>query len=202
MPCGHKFFQDLQLQYVDWKPKTLFIGTFNPEWNECKNNNAQWFYGRIQRNEFWCILPTVFGQNSSLNGNRLTWIDFCRKNEIAITDILSSIDADVNDQVQRTAVCKFKDDEFANFNVTVNNIPTILDNFQSIKQICITRKTLNEFWEDCFLDTFQYIREHPERNISLKLLRSPSRGARKGVVGNFCQFVSQKWLEQGFKTNP
>ncbi len=202
MPCGHKFSQDLQLQYVNWKPNTLFIGTFNPEWNECENNNAQWFYGRTQRNEFWYILPKIFGEDSLLGGNRLIWIEFCRRKNIAVTDILTSIDADVNVLAQREIVCKFKDDEIPNFDVTVNNIPTILDNFPTIKQICITRKTLNEFWEDCFLDTLEYIELHPERNISLRLLRSPSRGARRGVVGNFCQFVSQKWIEQGLEIHP
>jgi hypothetical protein len=96
MACEHKFINDLQLQYVNWKPKTLFIGTFNPEWLECENNSAQWFYGRTQRNEFWNILPTTFGQPSLLEANRLAWINFCREKEIAITDILSSIEADKN----------------------------------------------------------------------------------------------------------
>lgn len=202
MPCNHRFSNDLQLQYVDWKPKTLFIGTFNPEWNECENNNAQWFYGRTQRNEFWCILPTTFGQPSILNGNRLAWINFCRQNQIAITDILSSIDADENNPADLNAICKFKDEDIANFEVTINSIPTILDNFPTIKQICITRKTVPEFWEDCFMDTIKYIQDNPDRNLSLKYLRSPSRGARRGVVGNFCEFVSQKWLEQNFESNP
>ncbi len=43
MGCNHKFIDDLQLQYVDWKPKTLSIGTFNLEFLDCENNNAHWF---------------------------------------------------------------------------------------------------------------------------------------------------------------
>lgn len=202
MACEHKFINDLQLQYVNWKPKTLFIGTFNPEWLECENNIAQWFYGRTQRNEFWNILPITFGQPSLLEANRLAWINFCREKEIAITDILSSIEADKNNSCHLTAICKFKDDEIANFDVTVNSIPTILDKFPTIIQICITRMTLSEFWEDCFMDTFQYIQMHPERNLRLKYLRSPSRGARRGVRGNFGEFISQRWIEQDFETNP
>lgn len=31
MACNHKFENDLQLQYVDWDVKTLFIGTFIPD---------------------------------------------------------------------------------------------------------------------------------------------------------------------------
>jgi len=199
MSCVHKFFNDLQLQYVDWTPKTLFIGTFNPEWTECKNNYAEWFYGRTLHNEFWCILSKVYNQPSQISGNRSSWIEFCRKNNIAVTDILSSIEVDVADEIQRAAVCKFKDDDIANFEVAVNNIPEILRNFPSIKQVCITRQTLSEFWEDCFMDTLQYRDCHLEQDISLKFLRSPSRGARKGVVGNFCDFVANRWVQQGFE---
>lgn len=202
MACNHKFIDDLQLQYVDWSPKTLFIGTFNPEWSKCDNNNAQWFYGRIQRNEFWCILPTIFGHPSLLAYNRDSWVNFCKKNEIAITDILSSIEAELDNPNHLNAICKFKDDDISNFDVTVNSIPTILDTFPSIKQICITRMSFNEFWADCFMDTFQYIQTHPERNLKLNYLRSPSRGARRGVIGNFCEFVSHRWIEQGFQINP
>jgi hypothetical protein len=62
--------------------------------------------------------------------------------------------------------------------------------------------TLPEFWADCFMDTIQYIQMDPERNLRLKLLRSPSRGARRGVIGNFCEFISRRWVEQGFENNP
>jgi hypothetical protein len=203
MPCNHKFYVDLQLQYVNWEPTTLFIGTFNPEWQICGNNNAEWFYGRTNRNEFWCVLPRVFGQDSLLNeNNRLTWIDFCRKNNIAITDILSCIDADITNPAHVDMVCNFSDDKIEDFCVTVNNIPAILDNFQSIRQICITRQTLTPFWNACFQSTSQYIALHPERGINLIRLRSPSRGAIRGVLGNFCQFVSARWIQQGFNCNP
>jgi hypothetical protein len=126
MACNHKFIADLQLQYVDWSPKTLFIGTFNPEWSECDNNNAQWFYGRIQRNEFWCILPKIFGHPSLLTYNIESWISFCRKNEIAITDILSTIDAEIDNPSHLNAICKFKDGDISNFDVTINSIPVML----------------------------------------------------------------------------
>lgn len=198
MPCNHKFINDLQLQYVDWEVKTLFIGTFNPEWEVCLNN-AQWFYGRTQRNDFWCILPTVHNANSLIGGDRNIWIDFCRENSLAITDVIESIDADINNEEHRVAICNFKDEEFVNFEFTLNNITRILDSHPSINQICITRQTLGDFWEECFMDTIQYIDHHPERNIELKLLRSPSRGARKGVVGNFCQFVADRWIAQGYR---
>ncbi len=62
--------------------------------------------------------------------------------------------------------------------------------------------TLPEFWEDCFMDIIQYIQNHLEKNLRLKYLRSPSRGARRGIIGNFCEFVSHRWIEQGFETTP
>src|ERR1041385_3671739 len=123
MPCVHKFVNDLQLQYVDWQPKTLFIGTFNPGWVECPNNNANWFYGRTQRNGFWCILPIIHGQGSLLGGDRGTWIDFCRKNGIAVTDILEEItNANPADVGHRQIICKFKDDSLEDFEVRINDI--------------------------------------------------------------------------------
>ncbi len=203
MPCHHKFINDLQLQYVDWEVKTLFIGTFNPGWSVCPNNNADWFYGRTQRNEFWCILPTVHLEASLLNGNRNNWIDFCRKNNIAVTDILESINnADPANEAHKQAICRFKDDELAQFDVTINDIPAILENHPSIKQICVTRQTLPPFWENCFTNLVQYINQNPQRQIEVRYLRSPSRGARNGVVGPFCQFVAGRWIEQGYLINP
>jgi len=199
MSCNHKFSNDLQLEYVDWEPLTLFIGTFNPGWKECKNNYALWFYGRTQRNNFWCILPTLYGQQPLLNGNRETWINFCRLNKIAITDLIYSIDADVNNQNHREKICKFRDDSLTNFKITTNDIPAILKKYPTIKQVFITRQTISKSLKLCLTDTLNYLQQDQNRQINLIYLRSPSRGAIKGVVGNFCHFVSEKWIEQGFQ---
>lgn len=203
MACEHKFLDDLQLQYVDWKPKTLFIGTFNPAWIECPNNNANWFYGRTQRNEFWCILPTIHGQESLLGGDREIWIRFCRENGIAVTDILEEIiNANSADNEHRQIICKFKDDSLEDFEVRITDIPRILESHETIKQICITRqRPLPDFWEECFIDMFQYLDENPQRQIEVKYLRSPSRGARRGVIGSFCGFIANRWIEQGYIIN-
>lgn len=199
MACQHKFFNDLQLQYVDWEVRTLFIGTFNPSWNVC-DNDAEWFYGRVQRNGFWCILPTIHEGVSMIDGDRNTWIDFCRRNHLAITDILSSLDnADETNPNHQRIVCKYKDDDLEEFDSTLNDIPLILEQHTSIKQICISRQTLPEFWEDCFIDTFMWQQNNPDRNLQFRFLRSPSRGARRGVVGNFCDFNANRWIEQGYQ---
>lgn len=202
MACIHKFLADLQLGYVNWEVKTLFIGTFNPGWKECKNNYSEWFYGRTKRNDFWCILPKLHQSPSLINGNRESWIDFCRKNKIAITDIIREVtDADVYNPVHLKDICSYQDNRIGNYNFAINDIPAILERFPSIKQICITRTTLPQFWLNCFHDTFDYIDLHPERGIMLLTLRSPSRAARRGVVGPFCDFVANQWIESGYQTN-
>lgn len=201
MPCKHKFAADLDLGYVDWEVKTLIIGTFNPEWKSCKNNSAQWFYGRTTRNEFWSILPKVHGEPSLLTGHRSQWLEFCKRNGLAITDIIRSLkNADENVASHREVICKFKDDDFAQFDIEVTDIPSILEKHPSIKQLCLTRQTLGPIWNQCFADTFKWINSNRARNINSRFLRSPSRGARKGVVGPFADFVANRWKEQGYIT--
>ncbi len=199
MPCNHKFSNDLLIDYVDWEVHTLFIGTFNPCWQSC-NNNASWFYGRTSRNEFWCILPKIHENISLINGNRTIWLEFCRRNSLAITDILASLnDADEDDIEHKKSICNFKDDELNQFENTITDIPRILETHLTIKQVCITRQGLPIFWHECFEDTLNWIQNNPARNISIRFLRSPSRGARRGVVGNFCDFIANRWMEQGYQ---
>ncbi len=199
MPCQHKFSADLDISYADWKVKTLFIGTFNPGWEICQNNYATWFYGRTARNEFWSILPKAHGEASLIAGNREEWLKFCKRNGIAITDIIKSLkDADESLRERRDIICKFKDDDFAQFDIEVTDIPTILEKHPNIKQVCITRQTLGRIWNNCFNEAFEWIHTNRDRNIKLLLLRSPYRGARKGVVGTFSEFVSSRWKEQGY----
>jgi hypothetical protein len=199
MSCEHKFLNDLELAYSDWEIRTLFIGTFNPNWNSC-SNESNWFYGRTKRNAFWCILPTIHEGQSLINGNKQDWINFCKRNRIGITDIITSIsDANEDNPIHRNYICKFKDDKLENFDINITNVPQILDRYVNIKQVCITRQTLSEFWEDIFTELFIWKNEHPERVLDIIHLRSPSRGARKGITGNFCEFVSNRWLQQGYR---
>ena len=200
MACSHKFINDLLLQYTDWEVRTLFVGTFNPAWEVCSNNYASWFYGRTANNDFWNILSLIHGEATIDNGNRNEWIEFCRRNNLAVTDVLKNIiDADEQNVNHQRAICKFKDDELTNFQVQTNDIPRILRDKTEITQVCITRQTLPLFWERCFSQTFEWINNHPERNITVKFLRSPSRGARKGVAGNFTEFVANRWIQQQYE---
>ncbi|MBS1640666.1 MAG: hypothetical protein JSR12_11485 [Bacteroidetes bacterium] len=197
MSCYHKFIYDLQLEYVDWEVSTLFVGTFNPGWASCTNNNSEWFYGRTARNSFWNSL-SLLHEGYKIESGKSEWLDFCRRNELAVTDILACIDnADENNPIHQTKICKFKDDDLAQFDVTINNIPQILNEHPKIRQVCITRQTLTEFWEDIFQDLLTYIDAH--NNISLIKLRSPSRGAISGVEGDHSLFVANRWIQQGYQ---
>lgn len=199
MPCHHKFINDLQLQYVDWEVNTLFIGTFNPGWESCDNNYAQWFYGRVQRNKFWCILPACHNQPALINGNRGIWIDFCSEHRIAITDIVEKLaNADEFNPGHRNLICNFKDEYLNQFGVVLNNIPAILEANPAINRICITRATMNAVLNEWFAPTRAWMMANPQRQIQWLQLRSPSQGARRGVVGPFCEFVKNQWLAAGY----
>lgn len=77
----------------------LVIGTFNPS-NESfpvNTNNAQWFYGRTEKNKFWYYFP------QSLTGGSLhpkdgeqniptVWRTYCLQNRVIIIDLLKTID--------------------------------------------------------------------------------------------------------------
>lgn len=197
MPCNHLFHQDLQLQYVDWEVRTLFIGTFNPGWI-LPNNYAEWFYGRTGNNEFWSILPTIHTGESLLNEDAETWKNFCRGHHIGITDIITSLtNADEHNPEHVMMIKGFKDHNLAAFAKLQTNIPQILENYPRIEQVCITRKTLPPLWRELFQSTFDWVQAHPERNIQIKRLRSPSRVARRGVVGNFTDFIANHWQQVG-----
>ncbi|WP_339869768.1 hypothetical protein [uncultured Algoriphagus sp.] len=197
MSCPHRFINDLRLQYVDWEVRTLFIGTFNPAW-DLPNNSAEWFYGRTARNDFWGILPTIHIGHSMIPGTPEDWKNFCRNHHIAVTDIITCLnDADINNPTHLEMVKRFKDDQLAKFDIESTNIPALLEHHKEIKQICLTRKTLPSPWNQLFQPTFDWVTNHPERNIQFKRLRSPSRGARRGVKGGFTEFTSTNWKTIG-----
>ena len=197
MACNHKFKEDLKLDYVSWEARTLFIGTFNPGWNSIENY-AEWFYGRVARNDYWCILPSIHGKNNLLNAGKREWMEFCKDNHIAITDIISSVQgADESNTDHQLAISKFRDSDLKDFQLVPTNIPELLKRHPTIRQICVTRNTMPDYLISLFQPTLDFIKENPDRKIEFRLLRSPSRGARKGVKGEFSGYVAKKWKEQG-----
>ena len=136
MPCLHKFYEELYLENISYKPETLIIGTFNPAWPE--TNHAQWFYGRThnsngtQSNNFWDVLPRIYeGDSASLiQATPLEWKNFCMRNKIAITDLIYSIDdADENNPLHISCLGTYDDKKIAelfsdHIPVNVNRILT------------------------------------------------------------------------------
>jgi hypothetical protein len=96
MACDHKFKDELYLKLLDYAPETLIVGTFNPQWPT--GNTARWFYGRtyddygFQSNNFWEVLPRLYGEPSLIDGEPVEWKDFCRRHLIAITDLIACIE--------------------------------------------------------------------------------------------------------------
>lgn len=116
MPCEHRFINDL---YPGGQLKYLFIGTFNPSWDRPQKDNANWFYGR-QYNDFWFIMPQVFGQQSLMyrefRTNRLFLMNWCIKNNIGLTDIITNIqDGDIKNDEHRNIILSVKDNAFDTF---------------------------------------------------------------------------------------
>lgn len=91
--CIHKFRNDLRLDYIDWEVNTLFIGTFNPGCCAEEDNEAEWFYGRTQNNMFWDTLGFIYENNPLLgqHGNPELWLAFCKRKNLAVTDLISKI---------------------------------------------------------------------------------------------------------------
>ncbi|MBL0136235.1 MAG: hypothetical protein IPP79_20795 [Chitinophagaceae bacterium] len=89
-------------------PKTLIVGTFNPEWPE--GNYAEWFYGRVDNNYFWDLLPRMFDDEGLRSQTHIQWKIYCRKKEVALTDLLSVIlDAHPQNEEHRKILGEYTD---------------------------------------------------------------------------------------------
>ena len=164
MACLHKFHDWLDLDRLNFEPTTLIVGTFNPSW-PLQNNNSEWFYGRThdldgnQNNNFWEVLPRLYGDNSLINSNANIWKDFCLNNRIAITDIINSInDADESNENHQRMMSSFKDDDLSEsfYDFTLTNVVGLLRRYPSIKNVYITRSISQTFWKNAFYSTRKY----------------------------------------------
>jgi len=178
MPCIHKFIGDLNLENLDFEPTTLIVGTFNPSWPD--GNQAEWFYGRTHdqhgnvNNNFWDVLPRLYGEESLINGTLDDWKAFCEKHKIAITDLITSIDdANEQDAEHRTLLGGYADNVIANnFNGQLpNNIVKLLQNNPTIKNVYLTRGTGETFWRRLWSPVVQYSNHN---NLHERKLLTPS----------------------------
>jgi hypothetical protein len=204
MPCNHKFTEHLNLENVNFDPRFLIIGTFNPEWP--KDNYAEWFYGRTNNNYFWETLPRIFEEESlRINFNHNDWKNFCSRNRVALTDLITSInDAEELNPNHFEVISKFKDTEFANTfeDFEMTNVLRILENNPSIKKVFFTRNQ----GVNLFDNEISIINNYCVNNdIRFSYLMTPSANARFQMRGyepqnpnlerNLSNFIYEKWLE-------
>jgi hypothetical protein len=157
MSCNHKFQNELNLELIDYEPTTLIVGTFNPELPT--GNPAEWFFGRTTSNYFWNILPRLYGEASLINATADDWKQFCRNKQIAITDLISSIDdAQLDNKRHYRALAGFSDDaiEYNFDDFSFVNITRILQQQPTIKNVYFTRGITDAFWRHLWNPAMQY----------------------------------------------
>lgn len=167
MACNHKFERYLYLQNLDFAPTTLIVGTFNPSWPV--TNTAQWFYGRVDNN-FWEVLPRLYGQGNMRNSTVDDWKLFCHDRKIAITDLISSIgDAEpANNEHVKTLGTYGDDDIAANFyDFDLVNVVRLLRNNPTIVNVYITRSISETFWKNKIYPIKNYCESKHIRLVSL-----------------------------------
>lgn len=176
MSCKHRFYDEL---IPTWEFDFLFVGTFNPEWDNPNGNNANYFYGR-HTNDFWYILPKVFGDIDLMTKEKRTdkslLINYLKTKRIALTDIVIEVqDVDKRNELHFSDINSVKDNKLEKYNLLFNNgIMPLLNN--GLKGVFFTRKyddksTICNQWilikEKCL-----------ELSIPASELVTPSRGYR------------------------
>ncbi len=180
MPCNHRFIDDL---YPKHKLKHLFIGTFNPTWENPNGNNANWFYGR-RTNSFWRILPGIFNHpnmNNALHRQNINlWKQYCVENNIGITEIIESInDANENNEDHRQRILGFQDNDLEVFeNVKFTKIEKLINkNVESLCGVYLTRYSHTLPANGIFGNRWKEIESFcNEKNIHISCLVTPSNG--------------------------
>jgi hypothetical protein len=168
MSCDNKFKNYLTLDRLDFKPATLIVGTFDPEWPGDPAN--EWFYGRTHDNSFWDVLPRLYGDPSLIHGTPAHWKRFCHSKQIAITDIISGIDdADQDNKEHARALACYADKAFAHHFDDFNyvNIVALLRKHPSIKNVYLTRGVTEAFWRHIWNPVMQYCAQNQIRERKL-----------------------------------
>jgi hypothetical protein len=176
MPCDHKFLEDLDLTKIDFEPDTLIVGTFNPAWPAV--NTAEWFYGRTASNYFWDVLPRLYGEQSLINATPAEWKQFCDNKQIAITDLISSIDdADPGNPEHAKMLGGLSDDaiEYNFEDLNYVHIVQLLQHHPSIKNIYFTRGVTDAFWRHLWNPVMHYCNLH---QLHERKLLTPTNSAR------------------------
>jgi len=187
MTCKHKFYADLDLSYLGYSPEVLIVGTFNPEWPSA--NYANWFYGRTDANYFWDVLPRILEGKSLLTAEASDWKEFCKRNKIAVTDLVKEITCfKPNNTEHKRLLATYSDDKLIEFNkyFKYNSIVEIQNMYPDIKKIYFTRKLTPPWklvWKACGVLNIDSITE----------LYTPSR---------FASYATSRWRKDNNYEKP
>lgn len=205
MPCHHKFYDDLYIDYAkDWKPDTLIVGTFNPEWPE--DNYAEWFYGRTDNNYFWEVLPALYNKETLRKESVDSWKSFCKDNKIALTDLISEIKrADRNNANHYDLIASFSDKNIEVNFVGENDLVTvdivrILQENKSIKYVYLTRSAQKQPWRRLWKPVKVFCNQN---GLTVKELLTPSGYAfykyskkERKQFNSLSDFITGRWRDK------
>lgn len=157
MSCKHKFQSYLDLSRIEFEPTTLIVGTFNPAWPA--SNRAHWFYDRPGNNCFWEVLPRLYGEGWLSGAGQSEWKQFCLRQQIALTDLISSIDdAEPANPEHNRILAGYADKAIAHHfdDFEFVDIVQILRDRPSIKNVYLTRGVTESFWRHVWNPVMQY----------------------------------------------
>jgi hypothetical protein len=118
MACYHRFIfkhrNDEFDLFPNWPIDYLFIGTFNPEWDNPNGNNADYFYARSKY--FWQTLSIFFTGMPTAPVTLQEKVSFAQEHRIGFTDIVKGVlNADYNNPEHRRRIFSFKDSDLELF---------------------------------------------------------------------------------------
>lgn len=173
MPCKHRFYKEL---IPEWKIEHLFVGTFNPEWNENNAVQADYFYGR-KRNNFWSIIAIVFGNEDLKYKSKAEKLFFLKNKRIGLTDLILNVkNANSSSEVDIINLTKKFSDNILNtyeLEFNTNSIIEIIKKNKSIKGVYLTRSTLNGI-NQVAIEWNKIAEFCKSKNINYQLLRTPA----------------------------
>ena len=185
MSCTHKFFGHLyhlggeRGLLPNWKVKTLFIGTFNPEDEFKEDNKALYYYGR-GRNLFWKVLSAFAGISEIDNSDLNHQLVFLKKNEIGLTDLLVRIN-DANSDVaeHKKKLSTVLDSEIETFNSFEWNTTNVIEFLKTngVENVYFTKQGSNRINSNTntFESQIQLIENYcKENDIFSSRLHTPS----------------------------
>ena len=190
MSCTHRFENQL---IPNWEIEHLFIGTFNPSWDLNNAVQADYFYGRV-RNNFWCILPRVFGGDNLKHCDLARKLEYIQHHKIGITDLIKKvINAEITNETDISRLTTgFSDNVLNDYQLEFNleNIKNLISrNIKIIKGVYLTRSTLNGINQiaDGWNDIEKFCKKN---NIHTEKLRTPAN------YGGGCIVKSNDWSDK------